>query len=184
MSYIRRTGWTQFFIYFAWLCFGKAALDPFGEDDDDIDIKNLIQSHIEVRYIPKYFWNLKNIQKEFDDKILTSFHQNSARLKLLYNSNVVDLFPDLVKLLWSCLFSQARIFICFFIFCLRSNLTRSPCCKMILFYKKRVNTAQIDQSNPQKSFRLFLLLRWTAMGDFPRNLELFNIFLAFRFTKM
>jgi hypothetical protein len=43
-----RNRWAQFFIYFAWLCFGKAALDPFGEDEDDINVKHLAQSHVEV----------------------------------------------------------------------------------------------------------------------------------------
>lgn len=38
----------QFFIYFAWLCFGKAAVDPFGDDDDDIDVRGLLQCHINV----------------------------------------------------------------------------------------------------------------------------------------
>ncbi len=40
----------QFFIYFAWLCFGRAAVDPFGDDEDDINVKQLVQSHIEVLY--------------------------------------------------------------------------------------------------------------------------------------
>ncbi|XP_046445783.1 bestrophin-4-like isoform X1 [Daphnia pulex] len=57
----------QFFIYFAWLCFGKAALDPFGEDEDDINVKHLAQSHVE----------------------------NSTRLKLLYNLHLANVFPDL-----------------------------------------------------------------------------------------
>ncbi|EFX79770.1 hypothetical protein DAPPUDRAFT_319205 [Daphnia pulex] len=57
----------QFFIYFAWLCFGKAALDPFGEDEDDINVKRLAQSHVE----------------------------NSTRLKLLYNLHLANVFPDL-----------------------------------------------------------------------------------------
>lgn len=39
---------TQFFIYFSWLCFGKAAVDPFGDDEDDINVKDLVKSHIEV----------------------------------------------------------------------------------------------------------------------------------------
>ena len=43
----------QFFIYFAWLCFGRAAVDPFGDDEDDINVKQLVQSHIEVQYCHK-----------------------------------------------------------------------------------------------------------------------------------
>lgn len=35
----------QFFIYIAWLSFGRAAVNPFGEDDTDINIKKLAESH-------------------------------------------------------------------------------------------------------------------------------------------
>ncbi|XP_046636057.1 bestrophin-4-like [Daphnia pulicaria] len=57
----------QFFIYFSWLCFGKAAVDPFGDDEDDINVKDLVKSHIE----------------------------NAKRLKDLYNRNLSDVFPAL-----------------------------------------------------------------------------------------
>nr|CAH0106159.1 unnamed protein product [Daphnia galeata] len=60
----------QFFIYFAWLCFGKAAVDPFGDDEDDINVRELVQSHI----------------------------TNSQRLKGLYNRHLADVFPNLVSL--------------------------------------------------------------------------------------
>lgn len=43
-------GEPQFFVYFAWLCFGRAAVDPFGDDEDDINVKQLVQSHIEVLF--------------------------------------------------------------------------------------------------------------------------------------
>ncbi|EFX72128.1 hypothetical protein DAPPUDRAFT_326538 [Daphnia pulex] len=57
----------QFFIYFSWLCFGKAAVDPFGDDEDDINVKDLVKSHIE----------------------------NAKRLKDLYNRQLSDVFPAL-----------------------------------------------------------------------------------------
>jgi len=40
----------QYFLYFSWLKFGAVASNPFGEDDDDIDVNQLLQSHIEVAY--------------------------------------------------------------------------------------------------------------------------------------
>nr|CAH0106158.1 unnamed protein product [Daphnia galeata] len=68
ISYIPLMPGLQFFIYFAWLCFGRAAVDPFGDDEDDINVKQLVQSHIE----------------------------DSIRLKDLYNRQLRDLFPNLV----------------------------------------------------------------------------------------
>lgn len=38
----------QFFIFFSWLTFGRAAVNPFGDDYTDIDIIHLLNSHIEV----------------------------------------------------------------------------------------------------------------------------------------
>jgi len=38
----------KFFVYLAWLSFGRAAVNPFGDDEDDIDVKQLLQSHFEV----------------------------------------------------------------------------------------------------------------------------------------
>ena len=38
----------QYFLYFSWLKFGMAASNPFGEDEDDIDVKSLLQLHIDV----------------------------------------------------------------------------------------------------------------------------------------
>ena len=38
----------QFFIFFAWLSFGRMAVNPFGEDDTDIDLDFLLESHVEV----------------------------------------------------------------------------------------------------------------------------------------
>ena len=39
---------SQYFLYFAWLKFGHAATDPFGYDEDDIDIIKLYRNHIDV----------------------------------------------------------------------------------------------------------------------------------------
>ncbi|EFX72130.1 hypothetical protein DAPPUDRAFT_326540 [Daphnia pulex] len=41
IAYIPLMPGLQFFIYFAWLCFGRAAVDPFGDDEDDINVKQL-----------------------------------------------------------------------------------------------------------------------------------------------
>ena len=35
-----------YFLYYAWLKVGRIAADPFGEDEDDIDIVDLFQKHI------------------------------------------------------------------------------------------------------------------------------------------
>lgn len=45
----------QFFIYFAWLCFGIAAVDPFGDDNDSINVKELLHKHVQVRIPHDYF---------------------------------------------------------------------------------------------------------------------------------
>lgn len=47
---INSFGITQYFLYFSWFKFGAVASNPFGEDDDDIDVNQLLQSHIEVVY--------------------------------------------------------------------------------------------------------------------------------------
>lgn len=38
----------QFFIFFAWLTFGRMAVNPFGDDETDINLDILLESHIEV----------------------------------------------------------------------------------------------------------------------------------------
>lgn len=44
----------QFFIYIAWLSFGRAAVNPFGEDDADINVKELAEKH---RFVSTKFMN-------------------------------------------------------------------------------------------------------------------------------
>lgn len=44
----------QFFLFYSWLKFGRMASYPFGEDKDDIDVKRLLYSHIEV--LPSIFF--------------------------------------------------------------------------------------------------------------------------------
>lgn len=67
VAYIPLMPGLQFFVYFAWLCFGRAAVDPFGDDEDDINVKQLVQSHIE----------------------------DSMRLRDLYSRQLTDVFPKL-----------------------------------------------------------------------------------------
>uniref|UniRef100_A0A0P6FE31 Bestrophin homolog n=1 Tax=Daphnia magna TaxID=35525 RepID=A0A0P6FE31_9CRUS len=69
ISYVPVLPAMQFFIYFAWLCFGKAALDPFGDDEDDIDVPQMVKLHIE----------------------------NAERLKGLYGMHLEKVFPNLVS---------------------------------------------------------------------------------------
>ncbi|EFX72120.1 hypothetical protein DAPPUDRAFT_326518 [Daphnia pulex] len=57
----------QFFIFFAWLTFGRMAVNPFGEDETDIDLEVLLESHIDDH------WRLGN----------------------LYTNKLEDLFPNL-----------------------------------------------------------------------------------------
>ena len=38
----------QFFLFYSWLKFGRMASNPFGEDNNDIDVKQLLYAHIEV----------------------------------------------------------------------------------------------------------------------------------------
>ncbi|XP_046635190.1 bestrophin-4-like [Daphnia pulicaria] len=40
----------QFFIFLIWLNFGRAAVNPFGTDDDDIDVKLLFDTHVQDSY--------------------------------------------------------------------------------------------------------------------------------------
>ncbi len=44
----------QFFIFFAWLTFGRMAVNPFGDDETDIDLEKLLESHIDVRNVVKH----------------------------------------------------------------------------------------------------------------------------------
>jgi hypothetical protein len=46
----------QYFLYYLWLKFGRLAAYPFGDDENDIDIKRLFQAHIEgaVRWLSLY----------------------------------------------------------------------------------------------------------------------------------
>ena len=38
----------KFFVYLTWLNFGRAAVNPFGNDEEDIDVKEFVECHIEV----------------------------------------------------------------------------------------------------------------------------------------
>nr|CAH0107629.1 unnamed protein product [Daphnia galeata] len=40
----------QFFIFLIWLNFGRVAVNPFGTDEDDIDVKLLLETHIQDSY--------------------------------------------------------------------------------------------------------------------------------------
>ncbi|XP_046447376.1 bestrophin-1-like [Daphnia pulex] len=57
----------QFFIFLVWLNFGRTAVNPFGSDDDDIDVKQLLATHI----------------------------QDSLRLAKLYNQDLLDLLGEM-----------------------------------------------------------------------------------------
>ncbi|XP_068228327.1 bestrophin-2-like [Palaemon carinicauda] len=41
----------QFFFYMGWLKVAESLLNPFGDDDDDFDIKDLLDRHLEVSYL-------------------------------------------------------------------------------------------------------------------------------------
>jgi len=41
----------QFFIFLIWLNFGRVAVNPFGADEDDIDVKLLLENHIQVLFL-------------------------------------------------------------------------------------------------------------------------------------
>ncbi|EFX79869.1 hypothetical protein DAPPUDRAFT_104014 [Daphnia pulex] len=58
----------QFFIFLVWLNFGRTAVNPFGSDDDDIDVKQLLATHI----------------------------QDSLRLAKLYHQDLSDFLGEIV----------------------------------------------------------------------------------------
>ncbi|XP_057366303.1 bestrophin-4-like [Daphnia carinata] len=46
-GYFPVANFIPFFLFYSWLKFGRMASYPFGEDKDDIDVKQLLYSHIE-----------------------------------------------------------------------------------------------------------------------------------------
>nr|CAH0107630.1 unnamed protein product [Daphnia galeata] len=62
----------QFFIFLIWLNFGRIAVNPFGTDEDDIDVKLLLENHIQdsIRLSNLYTQDLEHFfgampQKQF-----------------------------------------------------------------------------------------------------------------------
>lgn len=74
----------KYFLYLSWLRFGAMASNPFGEDDDDIDITKLLQSHIEVCGICK----LSGLWKDKEFFVLQL--QDAQRLQALYVTGPAD----------------------------------------------------------------------------------------------
>lgn len=48
-----------YFLYYAWLKVGRIAADPFGEDEDDIDIVDLFQKHVADSLRQREIYNKK-----------------------------------------------------------------------------------------------------------------------------
>ncbi|XP_046447356.1 bestrophin-2-like isoform X1 [Daphnia pulex] len=53
----------QFFIFLIWLNFGRVAVNPFGADEDDIDVKLLLENHIQdsIRLTHLYTQDLEHV---------------------------------------------------------------------------------------------------------------------------
>ncbi|XP_046445908.1 bestrophin homolog 13-like isoform X2 [Daphnia pulex] len=71
----------QFFIFLAWLKFGRAAVNPFGTDETDIDIKHLLKTHIQdsLRLTKLYTQNLEDFfgmmpQHQYNESV--TIHSN------------------------------------------------------------------------------------------------------------
>ncbi|XP_046635228.1 bestrophin-4-like [Daphnia pulicaria] len=67
VSYVPAMPSLQFFIFLIWLNFGRTAVNPFGSDDDDIDVQQLLKTHV----------------------------QDSLRLASLYNKELDDIFDNM-----------------------------------------------------------------------------------------
>lgn len=40
----------QFFVFLSLVDFGRTAVNPFGSDQSDIDVKSLLRKHVQVKY--------------------------------------------------------------------------------------------------------------------------------------
>lgn len=54
----------QFFIFLIWLSFGQVAVNPFGADEDDIDVKRLLENHIQVFILVYLCRFVENVSRE------------------------------------------------------------------------------------------------------------------------
>nr|CAH0107626.1 unnamed protein product [Daphnia galeata] len=63
VTYVPAMPSLQFFIFLIWLNFGRTAVNPFGSDDDDIDVKQLLKTHVQdsLRLTSLYTNDLDNI---------------------------------------------------------------------------------------------------------------------------
>nr|CAH0107627.1 unnamed protein product [Daphnia galeata] len=72
----------QFFIFLIWLNFGLTAVNPFGTDDDDIDVKQLLATHIQdsLRLAKLYNQDLSHFLGEMpqNPSVEGSLTQNTA----------------------------------------------------------------------------------------------------------
>jgi len=77
----------SYFIFFAWLKFGRVAANPFGDDDEDIDINKLFQLHQQdaIRIASLY-------TGEAEQLVQLSLQMNST--ESLTKSTSVDVIPQ------------------------------------------------------------------------------------------
>ncbi len=72
----------QYFLYYLWLKFGRLAANPFGDDDDDIDIIELLQAHIDVLLLYLIYFVLGKFEEFCNNK--NFWYQDSTRVQHLY----------------------------------------------------------------------------------------------------
>ena len=85
----------QYFLYFAWWKFGHIAANPFGEDEDDINILELFVKHVKVWMIQVMSIELlENIQIIQDARRLVRNYSNGDEYivteSLDYSDTVMD----------------------------------------------------------------------------------------------
>nr|CAH0107613.1 unnamed protein product [Daphnia galeata] len=73
ISYFPVMPYIQFFVFIAWLSFGRAAVNPFGNDESDINVMQLCEAHI------KHSFRLKNLYTNNLDEDVFRFlpHKNT-----------------------------------------------------------------------------------------------------------
>lgn len=80
------TVFIQFFVYLSWLTFGRAAVNPFGDDESDINIPKFASNHLEVI---EFFILHHSLHAK---PIWIVFEKDSLRLQALYDRTFSTIF--------------------------------------------------------------------------------------------
>lgn len=85
------SSFAQFFIFLIWLNFGRTAVNPFGTDEEDINVKLLLETHIQVLWDFRWY---------FSYYVLFYFFlcdKDSFRLANLYTQDLDQIFGIMVS---------------------------------------------------------------------------------------